>query len=321
MVKIVLTTKVSPSYDDLPEVRYHFPKTYLRQVESALHDWIIYYEPRRTTRNVSSSGGRQSYFATACIDKIEKDTAVTDHYYAFISQYLEFDRAVPFAEGHFYYESILKKDDGSTNKGAFGRAVRSLPDREYEMILQAGYAHTLGKEPRLRPEPDASEEPMQQWTYVAEPHVSYETTYDLPITLIDENRPIIQQLVARPFRDRAFSSVVKSAYYDTCAMTGIKIINGGGRSEVQAAHIRPISDQGPDSIRNGVALSSTMHWMFDRGLVSIDDDYKILLAKGKVPDTIARLVVSDKHLILPDEPAAHPHPHFLSYHRTHVYKG
>jgi putative restriction endonuclease len=37
-MKAVLTTKVSPVYDDLPEVRYHFPKTYLRQVESAVGD-------------------------------------------------------------------------------------------------------------------------------------------------------------------------------------------------------------------------------------------------------------------------------------------
>ena len=36
MAKAVLTTKVSPTYDDLPEVRYHFPRTYLNQVSSAV---------------------------------------------------------------------------------------------------------------------------------------------------------------------------------------------------------------------------------------------------------------------------------------------
>ena len=41
MVKAVLTTKVSPSYDDLPEVRYHFPKTYLNQMQKAVGDWIV----------------------------------------------------------------------------------------------------------------------------------------------------------------------------------------------------------------------------------------------------------------------------------------
>src|SRR3546814_1463529 len=64
MVKAVFTTKVSPVYNDLPERHYHFPKTYLKQVEAAVGDWIVYYEPRRTTGDVSSSGGRQTYFAT-----------------------------------------------------------------------------------------------------------------------------------------------------------------------------------------------------------------------------------------------------------------
>jgi putative restriction endonuclease len=42
-------------------------------------------------------------------------------------------------------------------------------------------------------------------------------------------------------------------------MTGLRIFNGSGRAEVQAAHIRPVADNGPDSVRNGLALSSTIH--------------------------------------------------------------
>ena len=67
MPKAVLTTKVDPSYDDLPEERYHFPRTYLNAARAALGDWIVYYEPRRSSAHLSSSGGRQSYFATARI--------------------------------------------------------------------------------------------------------------------------------------------------------------------------------------------------------------------------------------------------------------
>ena len=82
-------------------------------------------------------------------------------------------------------------------------------------------------------------------------------------------RPIVEQLIARPFRDAAFAVVVKRAYGDACALTGLKIVNGGGRTEAQAAHIRPVASDGPDSVRNGLALSATVHWMFDRGLVSV----------------------------------------------------
>jgi hypothetical protein len=58
---------------------------------------------------------------------------------------------VPFVESGHYYEKALRKPDGSTNKGAFGRAVRILPESEYNFILTAGFAHALGRTERLRP--------------------------------------------------------------------------------------------------------------------------------------------------------------------------
>ena len=50
-MKGVFTTKIIPEYDDLPERRYHFPSTYLKQAERCVGDWIVYYEPRRSTGN------------------------------------------------------------------------------------------------------------------------------------------------------------------------------------------------------------------------------------------------------------------------------
>jgi len=143
MTKAVLTTKVEPSYDDLPEERYHFPRTYLRQVEAAIGDWIVYYEPRRTNADVQSRGGRQAYFAKARLQRIEPDPIRDGHFYAIVSDYLEFDRSVPFRENQGTYEQGLTKLDGSTNKGAFGRAVRNLSDAEYDLILKAGFNRVL----------------------------------------------------------------------------------------------------------------------------------------------------------------------------------
>jgi putative restriction endonuclease len=314
-MKAIFTTKVSPDYDDLPEVRYHFPRTHLNQVSQAVGDWIIYYEPRRATGDLSSSGGRQAYFATAQVNRID-DPARPDHFYAEISNYLPFVRAVPFKEGQTFRESALGKEDGSTNKGAFGRAVRNLPDNEFDLIWQAGFAHVIGLEERKRPLPDAPEEPMQPMFGFSEDRAEFR--FDEPM---EQDRKIIEQLVSRPFRDKAFSSVVKDAYHDTCAVSGIKIINGGRKSEVQAAHIRPVERRGPDSVRNGIALSGTVHWMFDRGLISIDGDYSILLAKDRLPDTIERLIAGRRSLILPERPEMRPHPKFLEFHRQEIFKG
>jgi putative restriction endonuclease len=299
MTKAIFTTKREPAYDDLPEYRYHFPRTYLHQAEAAVGDWIIYYEPRRPSTNLSKRGGRQAYFATAKVTNVQADPQKSDHFYAYVSDFLEFDRPVPFKEGDHYYESILRKGDGGTSKGAFGRSVRELLDSEYDEIVQHGFAAVL----------DPLVGRMGAGLEVTEEPAEFE-------------RPIIQRLVARPFRDTAFALAVKSAYDDTCAITGLRIINGGGRSEVQAAHIRPVASFGPDSIRNGVALSGTAHWMFDRGLLSIDDDYSILIAQRRVPDSVVRLINADRKLRLPlSRPELKPHPQFLQFHRQHVFKG
>ena len=45
-----------------------------------------------------------------------------------------------------------------------------------------------------------------------------------------------------------------------CAVSGLRLIKGGRRPEVLAAHIMP--DNGPDTVRNGIALSGTVHWLF-----------------------------------------------------------
>lgn len=316
MTKAVFTTKISPVYDDLPEVRYHFPKTYLQQVSAAVGDWIVYYEPRRSTGNLSSKGGRQVYFATARVERIIADPARSNHYYAEVSNYLPFVRRVPFKEDSHYYEGSLGKGDGSTNKGAFGRAVRNLKDVEFDLIWNAGFGHVLGFEERARPEPDVPEKPMHR----IEGSSVRQSESPLYVPM-EQNRRIIQQLVSRPFRDKAFSVAAKSAYRDTCAITRLKIINGGGRSEVQAAHIRPVEHRGPDSVRNGVALSGTVHWMFDRGLISVDDDYSLLIAKDRLPNTIDRLLGGNSKLLLPERPDMYPHTQFLDYHRREIFKG
>jgi putative restriction endonuclease len=316
MTKVVLTTKVEPVYDDLPEQRYHFPRTYLNQLTSAVGDWAVYYEPRRASGDLSSSGGRQSYFAVAKVERIYPDEKQPDHFYAEMSNYLEFTDAVPFRIGAQYFESMLQKEDGSTNKGAFGRAVRNIPDSEFDLIWASGFSHVIGKTPRTRNDLEIPEDPQPALTGLSEQGSDFDHAPP-----DERDRRIIAQLVNRPFRDRAFAAAVKTAYRDTCAMSGLKFINGGGRSEVQAAHIKPVEKSGPDSVRNGIALSGTMHWLFDRGLVSIDDDFRLLVARDRAPDSIGRLLEGRTHLWTPTDQTLRPHSKFLRYHRDSIFKG
>lgn len=297
MAKGVFTTKINPTYDDLPEVRYHFPKTYLNQAQATVGDWIVYYEPRRQGANAADRGGRQAYFATARVQRIVADRHRHAHYYAFVTDFLEFKEIVPFCQDGRYLEDALMKEDGSTNKGAFGRSVRLISDEEYQLILQLGFPKPIGHQ-------------MEDADVIGEESEVYA-------------RPVVEQLRIRPFRDATFTRSVRTIYNFTCAMTGLSIINGGGRPEVEAAHIRPIGNahNGPDSMRNGIALSRSIHWMFDHGLLSLADDYEILMVNNLIPDSIKRLINPDGKITLPADRRLYPHPQFLQYHRERIFKG
>lgn len=293
MSKAIFTTKVSPHYNDLPELMYHFPKTYLRAANATVGDWIVYYEPRREDSSPSGRAGRQCYFATARVSHIKEDPARKDHFYAFVDDYLEFSNPVPFRLDDHYFESALKKTDGSTNKGAFGRAVRLVPDDEYQAIIMAGLS-------KIDEEIAA--------TGVNEQELIYEV-----------NRPVTQQIVERPFREIAFSKVVKDEYGSACAMTGIGIQDERGILEVEAAHIRPVRLKGPDSVRNGIALCRTFHWMLDHGLVSVADSGDILF-KDIVPIRVLELINKSGKVRPPANLISSPHPEFLKFHREEIYR-
>jgi len=301
-MKGVFTTRIDPSYDDLPESRYHFPRTYLSQVRNTVGDLIVYYEPGRTGGTINRRGGRLAYFAVAEVYDVVEDTLTDGHYYALVRNYLEFDNPVPFKAADKTYELGLQKSDGSHNKGAFRRAVRNMPDNEFETILAAGFRTDL---------PD----------FIPDQPLPVSSGFGLSEDASEFVRPMVEMTQLRPFRDRAFSRQVREAYDRRCAFTGLRILNGLGRPEAQAAHIQPVSEDGPDSVRNGLALSSTFHWLFDRGLISLTDDFRILKARGALSGEVSRFINADGRALVPKEEVARPHPRYLKYHRENVFKG
>jgi putative restriction endonuclease len=299
-MKTVLTARVGSGYEDILEERYHFPATYLNQVRAGLGDEFLYYEPRRDSASGTTAGGRQAYFAVGRLGAIRPDPMRRDHFFVSIHDFLSFLHVVPFRAGPTFFESALQRPDGNTNRGAFGRAVRNLPDNEFEQIVRFGFAGEL---------------------WPAERHGSLATGAGLGEESDEFRRPTIEFTSSRLFRDRVFARAIQSVYAGTCAVTGIKILNGGGRPEAQAAHIKPVAHSGPDSIGNGLALSGTIHWMFDRGLISVDDDYRILTVPSSIPDPVKRLLSPDGCISVPKEESLRPHRHYLRYHRENIFKG
>jgi putative restriction endonuclease len=90
---------------------------------------------------------------------------------------------------------------------------------------------------------------------------------------------------------------------------------------VAAAHIRPVEANGPDIVSNGLALSGTVHWMFDRGLIGLSDDLQILVSRqANDAEGIMALINKSGFALSPQRSFERPHPGFLQWHRENRFK-
>lgn len=80
-------------------------------------------------------------------------------------------------------------------------------------------------------------------------------------------------------RGEAFKKEVPKIYDYTCAITEMRVDSTANVSMIDACHIIPFSVSFNDTIKNGIALCPNMHRAFDRGLISIDDDYRVVISK------------------------------------------
>jgi len=73
---------------------------------------------------------------------------------------------------------------------------------------------------------------------------------------------------------------------------------------------------GPDVVQNGLALSGTVHWLFDRHLISLTDDYRLLVSHNKVPSELRGLFARQMDRVnLPKDARLWPHPTYIARHR------
>ena len=280
----VFMHKDGSGYDDIPWSRYQFPKPYLSRAKQMVGDWIVYREPVKMPQS-------KGFFAVAKVERIIPDPDKADHYRALIEEgsYLPFEPTVP----HRVDGQPVERDLANAQA-----AVRPLSNSDFSRIIALGLPEddTLPRVGNLEP-------------------IDRVQDTQMPFEI---ERPIVQTLLNRPFRDRAFRRAVLHAYDGRCAVTGWKLVNGGGRLEAEAAHIRPVEHGGPDSVRNGLALSGTAHWMFDRGLIGFADDLSILVHR-KVNDRegVEAMLNPKRRLLVPERDGDQPHPQFLAWHREH----
>lgn len=81
-------------------------------------------------------------------------------------------------------------------------------------------------------------------------------------------------------RSHLFKQQVSLSYNNTCAISRLKIDVTSNASLIDGCHIIPFSQSYDDTIINGISLSPTLHRAFDRGLLSIDNSYKVQVSNS-----------------------------------------
>jgi tetratricopeptide (TPR) repeat protein len=129
--------------------------------------------------------------------------------------------------------------------------------------------------------------------------------------------------VKRKQRDQRFRDRVIQVYDDTCAACGSQRRTPDGRPEVEAAHIHPAGDKGPDKIKNGIALCKLHHWAFDNGWIAVDDNYSIIIRDAPHVNGYNEFSeLEGTNLVLPNDDDLHPKQEFFEYHRKeHGFEG
>lgn len=274
----------------LPERGFTFAREWSALARRSIDQWVIYQE----------GGG---YIAAARVERIGPLPGDGETWLARIrtNDFVEFTEAIALEDddGHVIERGLIGTD-GRIDRARAAQRIRTISDHDVDRILQ----RALGKGDEILPRSDGA-----GLAAVMDKRVPYEAPVD---------RATI--LTSRKVRDAQFRGRVLKAYRNTCALTGLEITNGGGRAETEAAHIKSVAAGGPDSLNNGIALSSTMHWMFDRGLVTLRDDGKIVLSRAiNDVDRVKRLIHPDGWAWLPSNPHQRPHPRYLDWHRTNCF--
>ena len=120
-----------------------------------------------------------------------------------------------------------------------------------------------------------------------------------------------------PYRPRigqsSFRVLVTDAYQRRCAITGERTL-----VTLEAAHIKPYSDEGTHDVSNGLLLRADFHRLFDVGLVGVTPDLQVRVSRRIREEWFnggAYYRLDGKPLsVVPVQKAEAPNPDLLDWH-------
>ena len=125
-------------------------------------------------------------------------------------------------------------------------------------------------------------------------------------------------------RGTVFRREVVKIYDQTCCISGLRVSATFTITMVDACHIVPFATNFDNSLTNGIALCPNLHRAFDRGLITVDDDYRVMLSSAFTENknsSFSFQQINGRQLALPVNERFHPSREGFSWHRKNVFKG
>lgn len=123
-------------------------------------------------------------------------------------------------------------------------------------------------------------------------------------------------------RGSLFKREIPKIYNNTCCISGMRIDATINVSMVDACHIVPFSESYDDTITNGIALCPNLHRAFDRGLIGIDEQYKVIISTTFKEDVNNYSIggFDRKEIFLPKSKGYFPLRENFIWHRINIFK-
>jgi len=151
------------------------------------------------------------------------------------------------------------------NKGNGEIAIAFKPDMFVEYVRNLEVLHTFGE----------SSKDFSILDEITKTEISPNNELIEEISI--SARKVVLRTISQKQRDNNFRSKVLRAYNNRCAFSGIQL------RLVDAAHIVPVNyEKSTDDISNGIALSVIYHRAYDKGLITFDSQYKIIINEEKI---------------------------------------
>lgn len=124
-------------------------------------------------------------------------------------------------------------------------------------------------------------------------------------------------------RNAFFRKSIVHIYDYKCALCALKVTQSLTQNIVDGAHIKPLAKFYDSRVTNGIAFCKNHHWAFDKGIFSINSQYKIIVSRNFEEDSPNSKPIKDFHgesILLPKSEKFLPNPEALDWHQENIFR-